>query len=728
MSITRSLHHALSWTFALALGLAGAAAAAGNAFAQAPAVRNGGFEEGGSPLPQAWEQDTKQTGDKGRVSVDRSTFHQGLAAVRLEPNRRNDSNQPLAIRQEIPPAGLRGKRIEVSGYVRTQGGAKATIAMLSMVGGKFGNLVTFNSAENSDWAAIGGTYDVADDPSVRVFLALWVTGGDGAAWFDDVAITLPDAPAAVGSAPAAATAGGPSIAASIEVDANAVVRRIPRTLFGTNMEWKWNGTAMWQEEQRRIDPKGLKLTQEMGVTLLRFPGGVFSDHYHWKEGIGPFERRPMVRHEPGKEERSRPNFGTDEALEFARQFGGELLITVNAGTGTAEEAAEWVRYVNAKELRVRFWEVGNELYIKNDSPMSRTTTVDPATYAARFREFARAMRAADPRIKVGAIGGENYGRYSFISYPNWDRIVLERVGDQMDFLAVHNAYAPVLTDDNVDFRTVYTSMLAAPVLFAQNLKTIANQIAEYVPGHGPRPFIAVTEWGPIFQYEHKGRYVDHPKTLGTAIFAASAMKALIESPQTEIANFWMLNDFSVLGWLGSLDGSFPPPRPDWAPTARYYAFQLYTRHFGEQLVRSQTNSPTFDSPGVGLTGPVKGAPYVEAISSLSADGKQLFVLVINKHFESSADATISVKGFAPAKSGTAWTLSGTSMDANTGTVVIRVPGINWGKQVEDPKGHRFNKGGPNEVTLAASPVEGLGASFTYRFAPHSVTSLVLTRR
>ena len=716
---------------ALALTLAAfVLALPGTAGAQAPAVRNGGFEEGGSPLPQFWEQEVKQTGDKGRISVDRSIFHGGAASVKLEPNRRNETNQPLAIRQEIPAAALRGKKIEVSGRVRTQGEAKGTIAMLSMVGGKLGNLVTFTSGENSDWASVGGAYDVPDDPSVRIFLALWVTGRDGAAWFDNIAIAPPGSVASGADTVGAggSTQGGAPLVASVEVDAGTLVRRIPRTLFGTNMEWKWNGTAMWQEEQRRIDPKGLKLTQEMGVTLLRFPGGVFSDHYHWKEGVGPIERRPMVKHEPGKDERSKPNFGTDEALEFARQFGGELLITVNAGTGTAQEAADWVRYVNAKELRVRFWEVGNELYIKNDSPMSKATAIDPVTYAARFQEFARAMRAADPRIKVGAIGGENYGRYAIVSYPNWNRTVLERVGDQMDFLAIHNSYAPVLIDENVELRTVYAAMLAAPILFAQNLKTVARQIADYVPARSSRPFIAVTEWGPIFQYDHKGRYVDHPKTLGTAIFAASAMKAFIESPQTEIANFWMLNDFSVLGWLGSLDGSFPPPRPDWAPTARYFAFQLFTRHFGEQLVQSQATGPTFDSQAVGLTEAVKGAPYVEVVSSLSADGRQLFVIVINKHFDNPVEASIKIKGFAPAKSGTAWTLSGTGIDANTGTTVLKVPGLMWGKQVEDSRHRRFNKGGPGEVTLISSPIGVLGSNFTYRFDPRSVTSLVLTRQ
>ena len=45
-----------------------------------------------------------------------------------------------------------------------------------------------------------------------------------------------------------------------------------------------------------------------------------------------------------------------------------------------------------------------------------------------------------------------------------------------------------------------------------------------------------------------------------------------------MANIWLLNDVTVLGWIGSRNGRFPP-EPEWAPTARYYALQLYSRHF-----------------------------------------------------------------------------------------------------------------------------------------------------
>ena len=692
-------------------------------------ARNGGFEEGGSPIPQGWMRDLAYTGKKGTVSLDRSRSHSGRASLRLQPNSQNSGDFPLAIAQVIPAAAYRGRTVEYSGFVQAEGGATAELGMLSFVRGRGASLITVDQPSGgSHWTRISRAYEVPDDRSVQLVVTCIVRGQTGTAWFDDVSV-VPASEQRAGSGGASPPAPAPSspLKATVEVDARTVVRQIPRTLYGANIEWIWNGNLLWLEGSRRPDPALLKLTEDLGVSLLRYPGGHFSDFYHWRDGVGPYEKRPQALHEKGKSERSRPNFGTDEALDFADRVRGELLITINAGSGSAREAAEWLRYVNGKDRRVRYWEVGNELYMNEGSAMSRSITVDPPGYAARFREFVQAMRAVDPDIRLGAIGGENQGRYVNVNYPDWNRIVLERAGDQMDFLAVHNAYAPVLiSGDDRDLRTVYRAMLAAPVLIKRNLDTVERQIATYAPARASRIGIAVTEWGPLFQFDLKSRYVDHGKTLGAALFVASTLKAFIESPRTEIANFFLLNDVSVLGMIGSRDGRFPP-QPDWAPTARYYAFQLFTRHFGERLVRSATGGPTFDSETIGLIEAVKGVPYLDVVSSLSSDGATLFIMAINKHFESGMEASIVLRGFEPASTGTAWTLTGTSVDANTGTVPLRLPGLSLGRQAEDPQSPRFSRGGPDEITMASSSLTGLGKAFTYLFPPHSVTSLVLTR-
>jgi hypothetical protein len=184
---------------------------------------------------------------------------------------------------------------------------------------------------------------------------------------------------------------------------------------------------------------------------------------------------------------------------------------------------------------------------------------------------------------------------------------------------------------------------------------------------------------------------------------------------------------AVLGLIASRDSSFPP-KPDWAPTARYYALELYTQHFGERLVRSTSQSATFNSEAVGVVEAVRNVPELDVVSSLSGDGRQLFIMVVNRNFDDAIDASIDLRGFAPSGSGTAWTLNGTGVDANTGTKPLDIPGVKWGKQMEDPKQHRFARGGPGEVTLTSSPVSNVSQRFTYRFPAHSATSIMLTRQ
>lgn len=692
---------------------------------------NPGFENPGDPVPKGWTWDLKRSGNKGTVTTDNERVHSGRASLKLVPNGENIADDPLSVIQIIPAGAYRGGEVEFSGYMAGEGDTQSILGMMSLVRGRPQGppVMLFQQGSASpEWERRSRVYKVPDDPSVQLILICMSNGKSGASWFDDLAVVP------VGSTGAAQARGGEpagasdALQATVQVDAGDVIRRIPSTLYGTNVEWRWNGLGLWDQKQDRLDPRLVELTRQLGVTLIRYPGGYLSDFYHWRDGVGPRAKRPVVKHQPGRGEESRPLFGTDEALDFARRVNAQLLLTVNAGTGTAEEAAGWVRYVNGKQQRVRYWEVGNELYLRLSTPVSEAVTVDPETYARRFGEFADSMRAADPGITLAAIGGVNQGRYAFVGYPRWLSTVLRRQGENIDLVSVHDAYAPLIADDNVDFDAVYHAMLAAPKLIARNLRSVADTIDRYAPaGRASKIGIAVTEWGPAFRFDLNSRWVDHVKTLGSALFAASAMKTFIESPRVQVANFQLLNDFSVYGAIGSDNTDFPL-NPHWIPTARYYAFQLYTKHFGDRLVRSTADGPTFDSPAVGFVDAVNDAPYLDVVASLNDDGSRLYLIGINKHFDKPIETTITLDGFEPASGATAWTLNGTGLDANTGTGIVEAPNVRVPRQAEAPDNPRFRKGGPGEITFDSSSVAVEGKSFVYRFPAHSATSIVLVRR
>jgi alpha-N-arabinofuranosidase len=275
-------------------------------------------------------------------------------------------------------------------------------------------------------------------------------------------------------------------------------------------------------------------------------------------------------------------------------------------------------------------------------------------------------------------------------------------------------------------RTVYAAMLAAPVLIKANLETLSRQIETYAPDRGREVKLSVTEWGPFFHLVPKSRWVDHVKTLGSGLFVASTLKAFIETPRVEVANAFKLNEPSFMGWIQPRDSghlTLPAADGQYRPTAPYYAMQMYTRHFGSVLVRSTVSSPTYDSQDVGWAEAVKGVPYLEVVSSRGADGRALYVMAINKHFDRPITARIRISGFKPDGRGTARTLHGTGIDANTGTQLPR--GVDWRRQAEAQPNPRFYQGKPEEVGVASTPLTGASADFEYTFLPHSVTSLEL---
>ncbi len=688
-------------------------------------VHNGGFESRAGNLPADWKPEPKAAG-KGSVEVSAERMHSGTLALKLTPNGKNTeydlSHNPLGLGQAFPAGPVRGKKLYLSAWLAAQDGATAVVQLLYMK--TDGSIVPVRLAQASGGAGFAHREDVLpvpDDARINyVILLALAEGTQGTAWIDDVQLTTtPPAPAVIPPP----VASGP-MTATVEVDASRTLRRIPESLFGTNLEWIWDGNSAWNADQGRLDPTLIGLSRELGVTVQRFPGGIFADFYHWKDGVGPRAARKETIHYPGGP-KSVHRFGTEEELDFAAQTGGSLMITVNMVTGTPEEAAEWVRFTNKSgrnSAPVRYWELGNEQYVRDNSAHNKPATMDPEKYAGRFLVFARAMRAVDPSIQLGILSDANYGHIYPHPYRDWNDKVFRIAGQEADFVAVHCAYAPgIWMDKGWPVRTVYTAMLAAPAQVKEALEAVNRSLEKNLPGRAGRMQIAVTEWGPYFQVEPSGRFLDHVKTLASALYVASTLKAFCETPRTDIANFFKLNDRLWQGSIGQRKGI-------WTATAPYFAFQMFTRHFGRELVSSRVEVEGFNSPEVGTVDPGTNVPYLDVIASRSIDGKTLYVLAINKHFDRDIRARIALTGFKPGLSGTAWTLNGRGIDANTGTELFQAPGANWARQAVDEAHQRFDRGGPGEISMTTQKLTRPGETLEWTFQAHSVTSLEIPGR
>ena len=187
----------------------------------------------------------------------------------------------------------------------------------------------------------------------------------------------------------------------------------------------------------------LAALRDLHVPILRWPGGCFADEYHWKDGIGPAEKRPSMynSHWGGVVENN--HFGTHEFLNLCELLGIEPYVCVNVGSGTVQEAMEWVEYMTSdasspmanlrrangrdKPWRVHYVAVGNESWGCGGS-------MTPEFYADNFRRYNTFMKnyGATPKDALYRVAcGPSADDY------DWTDVVMKSASNQMNGLSLH---------------------------------------------------------------------------------------------------------------------------------------------------------------------------------------------------------------------------------------------------------------------------------------------------
>lgn len=436
-------------------------------------------------------------------------------------------------------------------------------------------------------------------------------------------------------------------------------------IFGSNVEWFHDGNGLIKNE--KLDSDYIALARKQNVTSLRFPGGTLSDFYHWADGVGPMHKRPITEH-PTDDGKSSNRFGTNEFLEFCNLTGAIPFITVNVGTGTANEAANWVQYCK-KIIPVRYWQLGNELYL-NTTKVEKSISLSAEQYSERIISFAKKMKKVDPDIKISGIGTAPSLRFDISRDRDWTRKVLQIAGSYIDLIAVHNGYFPVLIGPvPKNKKVVYEALWAAPEAFNRSLIKLDSLIFTF---NLPDSFgIAVTEWGPFFSFDNPD-WLNHVKTMGSALFCARMIQVFLSNPRVQFAHYFKFNGDCIMSWIGY----------DKKPKIPFYVIKLFRDHFGTQLIQSSIISPLFSSKQVGLTTAENNVPYLTTIASLDDNKKNVFLNIINRSWETTYDIDLHVMDFAISDSMmTAWSISAATPLSHNG------PGLShrWPVEVKEPK-------------------------------------------
>lgn len=499
----------------------------------------------------------------------------------------------------------------------------------------------------------------------------------------------------------------------IFVDAARVVGEVEPGIYGFNVEHIHHDQTEASIVYGAIFDEGSPLSDEHGfrkdvieackrikVPMLRWPGGNFASGYHWLNGVGPRDERPRLFELAWKSEESN-RFGTDEFIEFCGLIGAEPWITVNAGSGTAEEACQWVEYCNRKgntyyaKLReknghrepygVTYWSLGNELW--GDFQIGHLSAEE---HANKARDCAKLMRRVDPDIKLTAVG-EILG-----TNPEWNLTVLSKMADLIDTISTHIYHRPLLSGDKHED---YYRIMLCPVHAEERLKVLKGTIdlavkkdrSMAVPSpQGREISISFDEWN-----------MSGCHTLRDALGICRLLNVFQRlSDFVKIGSYFPLIHF--YGARKERHGGSPISAYEdgLVLEAGYHAFDLYVNHTGEVAVDSYVESETHDlefKTRDGQDVSFKNIPHLDLSATISKEANTLYLAVVNTHRDKHMECMIELRRYSPQGTGRVFELN--AEDANA-----------------------FNDRDNNEnVRVVEKPSIEVAQSFNYVFPAHSAT-------
>ena len=359
----------------------------------------------------------------------------------------------------------------------------------------------------------------------------------------------------------------------------------------------------------------VKALKEMGLPVLRWPGGCFADEYHWKDGIGnKKDRKKMINtHWGGVVEDN--SFGTHEYFELCRQLGCETYVNGNVGSGTVQEMSEWVEYMtfdgvspmaelrakngNKKPWKLNYFGVGNESWACGGN-------MDPEYYGCLFKRYNTYCRNYNANEYIKRIAcGPNVDDY------HWTKQVMDKVKHHADGISLHYYTIPKGDWFNKGSATEFDNKeYISTICKAYRMQElIENHVAmmESVLPHN-RVKLVVDEWGTWYDVE--------PGTNPGFLYQQSTMRdAIVAALTLNIFNkhadrLMMCNIAQTVNVLQSV---ILTEGDKMVKTPTYHVFKMYKEHQDNTLIGSFITSEMIKSENDG------GKEFPQLIESASID-------------------------------------------------------------------------------------------------------------
>jgi alpha-N-arabinofuranosidase len=377
--------------------------------------------------------------------------------------------------------------------------------------------------------------------------------------------------------------------------------------------------------------------KRLSIPVVRWPGGCFADEYHWRDGIGPRDKRPQRLNTWWGGVIETNAFGTHEFMDFCELIGAEAYIAGNIGSGAPQELQEWIEYMTSdsnstlanlrrqngreKPWKVNYLAVGNE-------PWGCGGSMRAEYYADLFRRYSTFVKSySGNHVQKFASGGTP-------SDFNWTETLMSQAGRQMQGYSLHYYTLPTGNWDKKGSATQFGEEEWYKTLERTlHLDELISKHAAVMDKYDPQKKVGliVDEWGTWYDPE-PGKEMGalyQQNSLRDAIAAGINLNTFHKhSDRVQMANIAQL--------INVLQAMILTDKEKMLLTPTYHVFEMYKVHQGATLIPTELTAPEYKFGQASI-------PSLHASASRDAAGK-LHLSIVNLDPNHAAQVSTRIMG------------------------------------------------------------------------------------